>query len=250
MEDNYYVYIHINKINDKKYVGITKTSLEKRWGKNGSGYTRNHKSAFGRAIEKYGWNNFEHRIFTSNVNKECACRLETILIETLRTRDKRYGYNIQLGGQLGNAGVSFTEESKAKMREAKKGKKLTNEHKQRISISCKGHKPAVFTEVSKAKLRLANTGKTLSEETRMKISKALTGVAKSEDARQKMKDNHANKHGVFCPQLNEYFNTMKDVYEKYGIPHSNIEQCLSGKRKSAGKHPITGEKLTWVDAKE
>lgn len=249
VENNYCVYIHINKINNKKYVGITKTSLSKRWGKNGSGYTRSN-TPFGRAIQKYGWNNFEHEVFTSNISKERACALETILIEMLRTRDKRYGYNIQIGGELGNAGVVFSDEAKIKMREAKIGKKLTEEHKKKISESLKGHKPPHFTETSKEKLRLANTGKIMSDEVKSKISNTLTGTIRSEETRQKMSDNHANKHPVFCPQLDEHFDTMLDVTIKYGIPRSNIDKCLKGKRKTAGKHPVTGEKLTWVDMKK
>lgn len=27
---------------------------------------------------------------------------------------------------------------------------------------------------------------------------------------------------------------------------TKISDCIYGRRKSAGKHPITGEKLTWV----
>lgn len=250
MENNYCVYIHINKINNKKYVGITKTSFAKRWGKDGSGYIRGKNSAFGRAIEKYGWENFTHDIFTTNISKERACALEIILIETLRTRDKRYGYNIQPGGQLGNAGVVFSEESRAKMREAKVGKKLTEEHRKHISESLIGHKPANFTEESKMKLRLANIGKTIPDDTRAKISNTLTGITRSEETKQKMSDNHANKHGVFCSQLNEYFDTMSEVTKKYGIPRANIDKCIKGERKSAGKHPVTGEKLTWVDMKK
>lgn len=250
MNNNYCVYIHINKINNKKYVGITKTSPIKRWGKNGSGYTRGKNSAFGRAIEKYGWDNFIHEIFATNLSKERACELEIFLIEILRTRDKRYGYNIQPGGQLGNAGVVFSEESIAKMREAKVGKKLSEDHKKHISDSLKGHKPANFTEESKVKLRLANLGKTLPNKTRIKISNALTGIVRSEETKQKISDNHANKHGVFCPQLNEYFDVMSDVTKKYGIPRSNIDKCIKGERKSAGKHPVTGEKLIWVNMKK
>ena len=250
MENNYCVYIHINKINNKKYVGITKTSIIKRWGKNGSGYTKSKGSVFGSAIEKYGWDNFIHEIFAENLSKERACALEIILIETLRTRDKRYGYNVQPGGQLGNAGVVFSEESIAKMRAAKVGRKLSEEHKQHISDSLKGHKPASFTEASKEKLRLANLGKTLSDETRAKISDTLTGIVRSEETKQKISDNHANKHGVFCPQLNEYFDVMSDVTKKYGISRANIDKCIKGERKSAGKHPVTGEKLTWIDMKK
>ena len=205
---------------------------------------------FGRAIMKYGWENFDHEIFLTNLSKKRACDLEVILIATFRTHDKRYGYNIQLGGQLGNAGVVFSEESREKMRKAKIGKKLTADHKQHISESLKGHKPANFTDESRMKLRLANIGKTVSSETRAKISNTLTGILRSEETKQKMSANHVNKRGVFCPELNEYFETLKDVENKYGIPHGNIAKCLDGERKSAGKHPITGEKLTWNELKK
>ena len=250
MDNNYCVYIHINKINNKKYVGITKTSVSKRWGKNGSEYIRDESSVFGRAIVKYGWDNFYHEIFSTNLSKERACDLEVILIATLRTCDKRYGYNIQRGGQLGNAGVVFSEDSKEKMRQAKIGKKLTDEHKKHISESLQGHKPANFTDEVRMRLRLANIGKTIPNETREKISNTLTGTKRSEETKRKMSANRPNKRGVFCPQLNEYFETLVDVKNKYGISHGNIEKCLNGERKSAGKHPITGEKLTWVEWKK
>lgn len=250
VKDSYCVYIHINKINNKKYVGITKTSPMKRWGKNGSAYTRDKTSIFGHAIEKYGWENFDHQIFTTGLDKECACALEIILIKILRAQDGRYGYNVQPGGQLGNTGIIFSEESRIKMRKAKIGKKLSEEHKEHISEGLIGHKPANFTDESKEKLRLANTGKILSNETRGKISNALTGIVRSSETKQKISDNHANKHGVFCPQLNEYFDVMSDVTKKYGIPRSNIDKCVKGERKSAGKHPITGEKLTWINMKK
>lgn len=46
---------------------------------------------------------------------------------------------------------------------------------------------------------------------------------------------------------NEY---LQRSWNKYGVPRSNIDKCIKGKRKSAGKHPITSEKLTWVDMKK
>ena len=51
----YTVYCHINKTNGKKYVGITKRPVEKRW-LNGRGYNGN--SIFRKAINKYGWDNW------------------------------------------------------------------------------------------------------------------------------------------------------------------------------------------------
>ena len=58
---NYYVYVHTNIINGKKYVGITCQEPNKRW-KNRTGYNPRGKgkSKFYSAILKYGWNNFEY----------------------------------------------------------------------------------------------------------------------------------------------------------------------------------------------
>ena len=48
----YCVYVHTNKFNGKKYVGITSMNPKDRW-KNGNGYSNN--SYFTNAIRKYGW---------------------------------------------------------------------------------------------------------------------------------------------------------------------------------------------------
>lgn len=90
-----------------------------------------------------------------------------------------------------------------------------------------------------------NTGKKLSEETKKKIGDAFRGKALTDEHRQKIKDNHANKHKVYCPQLDETFDSINSVFEKYGI--KNINKVLNGERKSSGRHPVTGERLTWVN---
>lgn len=76
MEDdnkNYTVYIHVNNINGKMYVGITRQSVEQRW-QNGKGYK--YCAYFQRAIQKYGWQNFSHRVYAAGLSKECACEKE------------------------------------------------------------------------------------------------------------------------------------------------------------------------------
>ena len=56
-EKKYCVYVHTNKANGKKYIGITCRNPEVRW-RNGAGYKRHPK--FYAAIQKYGWDGFTH----------------------------------------------------------------------------------------------------------------------------------------------------------------------------------------------
>ena len=69
--EQYSVYMHVNKANDKKYIGITKQTPEARWGTNGRNY-QNRCPHFWSSIQKYGWNNFEHIVVASGLSKEDA----------------------------------------------------------------------------------------------------------------------------------------------------------------------------------
>lgn len=97
IENTYSVYCHTNKINGKRYIGITKQNPLKRWGTNGCNYK---KLNFYRAIQKYGWDNFKHEILFENLSKEDAENKEIELIAKYNTRDDMFGYNIAIGGML------------------------------------------------------------------------------------------------------------------------------------------------------
>ena len=91
----YTVYCHENKKNGKLYFGITKTSVRRRWSK-GKGYKDQH--LFGRAIEKYGWDGFEHIILFTGLTEYEAKQMEMDLIREFHTQDPSKGYNITDGG--------------------------------------------------------------------------------------------------------------------------------------------------------
>lgn len=97
----YCVYMHRNKINDKKYIGITCRKPEHRWGKDGHSYKG---QVFKKAIEKYGWNNFYHVILFNELSAEDAYKKEQELIKLYKSNQKEFGYNLSAGGEHGSTG--------------------------------------------------------------------------------------------------------------------------------------------------
>ena len=180
-EKKWCVYMHINKINNKSYIGITSNKPENRWGNCGDGYKRN--PAMWGAIQKYGWDSFEHIIWADKLSEKEAKEWEIRLIMLFQTncckyRDPSYGYNLTDGGE-GMCGHIFSEEHRAKIRAARLGSKASDETKKKLSEIRKGRK---LSEESKKKISDAhkaekniNYGKSLSEETKNKLSNALSG---------------------------------------------------------------------------
>ena len=146
----YSVYQHINKINSKIYIGITKQFPENRWGKDGN----NYKSSphFYSAIQKYGWDNFEHKILYEGLTHKEACEKEKELIKKFQSMNREFGYNSTSGGDsfvmneetrqkisksmMGNQnglGHPCSEGKKKKISEAQKGREFTEEHRQKLS---------------------------------------------------------------------------------------------------------------------
>ena len=94
-KQNYKVYMHKNKVNGKVYIGQTSQSLNRRWN-NGKGYAS--CKFFNRAIEKYGWDNFEHLLLNDNLSKDEADKLEKLYIQKYECYKPECGYNVSLGG--------------------------------------------------------------------------------------------------------------------------------------------------------
>lgn len=92
------VYCHTNNINNRKYFGITKNSLERRSGENGENYKRgNSNNDFYLDIQKYGWNNFTHEILYKDLSLEKAKEIERSLI--LKSKNNNNLYNKTKGGE-------------------------------------------------------------------------------------------------------------------------------------------------------
>lgn len=139
------VYLVTNKINDKQYVGITNKTLEQRKEnhmadvRNGRGY------ALHKAIRKYGEDVFTWQVIDTAEIVEELTEKEKHYIQQYNTYQK--GYNLTLGGE-GWYGREHSDESKARMREAKLGKSLKEETKAKMSELRTGekHNRASITE--------------------------------------------------------------------------------------------------------
>ena len=106
-EKTWTVYCHVNKTNGKMYIGITKFSDPRlRWGGRSGAKYRNC-SRFYNAIQKYGWDGFEHRILDDGLSKEEASEKERRYVSFYETDKPDKGYNIQQGGY--SAGGMSTE---------------------------------------------------------------------------------------------------------------------------------------------
>ena len=97
-ERKWCVYKHTSPSN-KVYIGITCQKTENRWRKNGQGY----KSCvvFYNAIQKYGWDNFQHEILEDNLTQNEACDLEIKYIKKYNSQVPN-GYNVDKGGYSGS----------------------------------------------------------------------------------------------------------------------------------------------------
>lgn len=130
---SYIVYEHTNKINNKKYIGITSCSLKRR-SKNGEGYKGCEK--FYNAIQKYGWNNFYHKILFRNLSKKEAELKEQQLIKEYNTQID--GYNIAEGGFA----PTMTQETKNKI-----SKSHYDNHRRKVVVYLPSGKHRVYDSV-------------------------------------------------------------------------------------------------------
>ena len=216
MEANYTVYMHENKTNHKKYIGITSQTPEERWRK-GDNYKSCH--AIRRAFEKYGWDGFDHIILYQGLTKEEACEIEKQLIVDYDTRNPEHGYNICVGGG-GTSGCVFSDETLKKMSIRMSGennpfygKHMTPEHKE--------------------KLRLINLGSKHTEEHKRKISASLKGRPVSE--RTRLATIERNKRSVVRDD-GVVFETVNDAAESVGVTPSAISKAMGRGQRSGGHY--------------
>ena len=209
--NNYKLYVHISP-NSKKYYGITSQETDRRWQK-GNGYKYNEY--FTRAINKYGWDNFEHIVLFDNLTKEEAELMEQMYIALYDTTNPTCGYNQTKGGE-GTLGWKPNESWRNKQSDINKGK----------------GNPMYGKES-------AFKGKHHSEEVKEKISKANKGHSRTKGKKHpnaviyEVRDNNGEFVGYYCG--NEFYNMLgvsKGVFNKHIRPYGNIDIARISKNQA------------------
>ena len=204
---SYVIYTHTNKTNGKVYVGLTSMKPEERW-RNGKRYKEG--THFRNAIDKYGWDSFEHKVIKENLTKEEAIYWEQHYISFYNSADRQYGYNMSIGGEHG-------------------GHPQTVETREKISKNCSGFKGKKHTDESLEKMRKAKSGE----------NHPNYGKHFSEDVKERQRKSALNDRGrlFFCVELNRIFNNLNDAHKETSCAKSSIVLCCQEKQvQSKGYH--------------
>ena len=239
------VYIHTNKINHKVYIGITSQKPEARWGSDGNKYKK-HQPVFYNAIQKYGWNNFDHIIFDQNLTEEKAKYIEKILIalyqaNCCRYKNPGYGYNMTDGGE-GTAGRTHSTETRKKISKAKFNP--SEETRKKLSDAAKKQMqdPKMIELLRQRKLGIydgnknPNYGNKYSDDVRSKMSDiAKVRFAKPENNPMYGTGRHVIQLSLNGEYIAEYVSAC-EAQRKTGIHDSSIRRCcdINHKQKTAG----------------
>lgn len=237
------VYVALNVINNKVYVGQTVQNLIKR-------KTRHYRQSktnigtnyFHNALRKY-------EEWEWNILQFAYCKAELDALEKywiwIFNSIAPGGYNTKEGGSNGKP----TKETCKKMSLAKKGKKFTEEHCRNIG---KGHEGIKYTEESKQKMSESQRGIIFTKERRKNISKGAMGNTNgrgnkgnmiSKETKRKMSEAMKGKYlgaksprakTIVCVETEEIYETISKANEEIGVDIGNISKVLNGKRKTAG----------------
>lgn len=215
------VYKISNIINNKVYIGQS-VDIQRRFSEhirmldNKCHYNKHLQASY----NKYGKDVFLYEVL-------CVCdateldAIEVFFINYYNSMNSECGYNKESGGSI-NKSVSTETREKQRINNSGSrnpfyGKKHTKEHIEKIRELSSLHRH--------------------SEATKQKISENHADISGQ---------NNPRSRSIYCSELNEYFWGAQAAEDKYGISRNNICSCLKGRLKSAGKHPVTKEKLTWV----
>ena len=226
------VYRYINKINGKVYIGRTCRSLVQRAGLHGQYYKG--CAYFWKAIQKYGWENFEGEILEEGLSDEEAACKEEFFIKKFDSTNKNKGYNIadarwstasdehRKNARNAQLGKKQSEETREKRRKLMTGRVVSEETRRKIGEKKKGQK---MPEHVKKRLLEANIGRPSHLRGRHLSKKARRNLSNSAKKRE---GNLSSSVKIICVETGVEYYSLMNAQECTGIKFSNISRALRG----------------------
>ena len=236
--------MHRNKINNKIYIGQTCQKPQYRWN-HGNGYKE--CSYFYAAIQKYGWNNFEHIILIDNLTAQQANQKEEQYIKYYNSNNSQFGYNLTAGG---NNHKIISETTQRKLSVSTK-QRWTEDMKNKMSKIMKNKwKDLDYIQLQKKsrqiniqKLHQENKTSFISEDGRKRIS----------EARKKYIIQHGTPtQGKGHPEATKKILSEQKMGEKnpmYGKKHTEKWKQMMSK-KMIGRAGTTNRKIKCIETNQ
>lgn len=132
------LYMVINRVANRRYIGITSRGLRQRWLEHLADARSGRGWALHDAIRQYGDDAFEIVEIerSDDWGRLCSCERQAIAKFNCIAP---HGYNLTPGGE-GGLGRVVSPETRAKISAARKGKPLSDEHRAKLSAAKTGKK--------------------------------------------------------------------------------------------------------------
>lgn len=240
-----FIYLTTNLINGKRYIG-QHTTENLNDGYLGSGVL------LVQAIKKYGEKNFSREILCFCDTQDELDQKEKEFIAQFNAVEDDNFYNLNEGGQQGDGWRACW-----RWREThpEQDKKLRKEAAQRLTQWSQDHPEEWYESIEKMQKAAQKYWQTHPQEQLLNMQKVNEGKMQWQKAHPiehqkqvnewRQKGTEANSKPVYCSTTKEFFPSASEAGRHYNIPQANISKALRGERKSAGKHPKTGEKMFW-----
>ena len=190
------IYCHTHTDSGRRYIGLTKLTMMKRWNqhvananrKTGKGCLR-----FWNAIRKYGKDAFSHQILEICSSIEEANEAEQAWIASFSVTNNNFGFNLMRGGYKW-AGLNIDSKAESSARTKKlwedpnyrnrvsSASSKFNKSPERIAALISRNKSMILSDDARSRIIQSNINRVCAEETRKRLSEIGTGRKMSPEA--------------------------------------------------------------------
>lgn len=236
------VYLAVNGVNGKKYVGVTRFSVAKRWGEHRSRAKMGIKSRLYSAIRRHGVEQFAVEPIASCLSIEAASEVERAIIKQIAPE-----YNQTNGGEItkgrrvppevvakiaaSNRGKRKSPETIAKISEAKRRRIQEDPiYRAQVMMAIKKATSCIDREKQKAVASRMSRDRVWSEASRAKLSASCMGRRYSADILEKSAA--ARRKAVRCTTTGQVFASCAEAAIALKVGRYGVYKVLVGARQT------------------